>query len=75
MPKLEFQGLYEVLFERLEKLDKEYPKDIIPFKTVFERICPNFSISKQQCWDLLFLLKGIGVVEIVPFHGIKFKGV
>jgi type II restriction/modification system DNA methylase subunit YeeA len=40
---------------------------------VFEKLCRNFSITKRECWEILFLLKEVGFVEIVPFHGIKLN--
>lgn len=65
------KGLYGILLQRLEELDKSCPKEIIPFRAVFGKICRNFSINKQQCWELLFFMRDMGFVEIVACHGIR----
>jgi len=64
-------GLYSLLIQRLEELHNDVKKEIIPFPLVFSKICRNFSLSKQQGWDILFLLRDVGLIEIVPYHGIK----
>jgi len=64
-------GLYTILIRRLQQLDETCNKEIIPFYLVFGKLCRNFSISKKECWDILFLLRDVGIIEIVPFHGIK----
>lgn len=65
------EGLYTILIKRLQQLDESCNKEIIPFYLVFGKLCRNFSISKKECWDILFLLRDVGIIEIVPFHGIK----
>lgn len=64
-------GLYTILIKRLQQLDESCNKEIIPFYLVFGKLCRNFSISKKECWDILFLLRDVGIIDIVPFHGIK----
>ena len=64
-------GLYGILFQRLEEIRKQYHKEIISFPHLFEKICRNFSINKKQCWELLFLLKEFGLIELVRGHGIR----
>lgn len=65
------RGLYGILWKRLEKLQKDCKKDIIPFPEIFGKLCGNFSIKKEDCWEILFLLRDLGLIEIVPYHGIK----
>lgn len=67
-------GLYSILFRRLNEIKKQYHKEIISFPHLFEKICRNFSINKQQCWELLFLLKEFELIEIVKGHGVKVVG-
>ncbi len=67
----ELKGLYGIFFKKLKKLDKKVNMKIIPFPTVFQKICPSFCISKKDCWDVIFLLRDCGIIEIVPYHGIK----
>jgi len=66
-------GLYNILFKRLEELRVKTPSksDIISFPDIFEKLCRNFSITKPQCWDVLFLLRDVGLVEIITGHGVK----
>ena len=52
-------------------MKKQYHKETIPFPHVFSKICSNFSITKKECWELLFFLKEIGLIEIVPYHGVR----
>ncbi len=63
-------GLYGLFIERLKKLRSKNTEKIIPFPKVFGGICPNFSISKRKCWELLFLSREMGIIEIIPFKGI-----
>jgi len=65
------RGLYMLLFKRLKELDQASPKDLIPFPEVFKKLCKNFSMSKKECWDILFLLRDFGLIDLIPFHGIK----
>lgn len=67
-------GLYSVLFRRLNEIKKRYRKDIISFPHLFEKLCRNFSISKQECWELLFLLKEFELIELVEGHGVRVVG-
>jgi hypothetical protein len=64
-------GMYSLMLTRLSQLEKSGNSKIIRFPTIFENICRNFSITKQQCWELLFLLSEFGLIEIVPFQGVK----
>lgn len=49
-------------------------KHIIKFPEVFARICPIFYITKEEAWAVLRSMEEKGLIEIVPFHGIKIKG-
>jgi len=66
-------GLYSLLFKRLEEIRSKSQKEIIPFPLIFEKLCRNFSMSKQECWEVLFLLNDFGVIEIVALHGIRIE--
>ena len=44
---------------------------IIPFPKIFEKMCRSFSITKQECWEVLFLLRDTGFIEINNKQGIK----
>jgi hypothetical protein len=64
-------GLYATLIERLKKLPKAHKSGIIRLPWVFQTMCGGFHISKQQSWDLLLLLHEFGVIELIPFTGIR----
>jgi len=67
----ERKGLYSVLYKRLRELKDSSRKEIISFSDVFGKLCRNFSISKKECWEILFIVREAGFIEIVPYHGIK----
>lgn len=66
-------GLYSLFLERLNEAKESSKKEIIPFPLIFEKLCRNFSITKQYCWEILFLLRDAELIEIIPFHGVKIK--
>jgi hypothetical protein len=66
-------GLYSIFMRRLNEVKMEYRAEVIPFKIVFEKLCRNFSITKKECWDILFLVRDVGFIEIVAFRGIKIN--
>jgi len=66
-------GLYTLLLTRLKELDRcaSPHTKIIRFPFVFEKLCRNFSMKKEDVWELLFFLREMGVIEIVPYQGIR----
>jgi hypothetical protein len=66
-------GLYSLVLSRLIDLEKTN-SDIVSFALVFEKLCSSFQISKQQCWELLFMLKDFNFIRIIPGHGVKING-
>ena len=66
-------GLYGIFFRRLKEMRESSNSEIIRFPSVFKKLCRNFSISKEECWFVLFTLREFGLIEIVPYHGIKIK--
>ena len=67
--------LYNLALQRIKELGKfsNGKSKIIRFPLVFEKLCRNFSISKDQAWELLFLFHELGFIEIIPFQGVKIK--
>ena len=67
--------LHSLLMKRIIELKDlaNHESGIIRFPPVFEKICRNFSISKQEAWELLFLLKDLNYIDIIPYQGIKIK--
>ncbi len=69
--------MYSKFIERLREAEKSIPlgskKDYIPFPVIFEKVCRNFSLKKDDAFEILFMLRDFGFIEVVPFHGIKLK--
>jgi len=72
--KIEFpkRGLYSLFLDRMKEL-KPNSSGIIRFPEVFEKLCSSFQITKKQCWDILFMFRDFGLVEIIKGQGIKIN--
>lgn len=59
----------------LKRLRELYFKKgrVIPFPDVFARICPIFCIPKEEAWAVLRSMEDKGLIEIVPYHGVRIK--
>ena len=70
--KIEFpkRGLYSLFLDRLKEL-KSNSSGIIRFPVVFEKLCASFQITKKQCWDIIFMFRDFGLIEIIKGQGIK----
>ena len=68
-------GLDAIFLRRLNELREEcgwqYKEGVMPFRVVFKKVCRNFSITKQECWQVLFLMRDMGFIEILAMRGIK----
>ena len=64
------RGLYGKALERLRELDRG---GVIRFPEVFRKLCTTFSITKEECWEVLFALRDAGLIEIVPYQGVRLK--
>lgn len=65
-------GLYSIFLKRLKKIEIR-PNKIIKFPEIFQTVCCNFKMTKEECWDVLFMLNEFGLIQIVPFNGIRLK--
>lgn len=63
------QGLYGLALQRLKECRTS--REVIRFPEVFSKLCRGFSINKEKCWELLFLFRDIGMIDIVCGHGIR----
>lgn len=63
------KGLYFLFLKRLCEIESK--KEIIPFATIFEKLCRSFSIKKKDCMEILFMLEDVGFIEIYAKRGIK----
>jgi len=66
-------GLYTIALKRLMELKPNPKSGIIRFPKVFEKLCSTFSITKQECWEILLTFRDIRIIEIVPNQGIKLR--
>lgn len=64
--------LYGLALDRLKSCKGS--DGIIRFPDVFSKLCTSFSIKKDDCWELLFFFKEMGLIEIVCGHGVRVKG-
>jgi hypothetical protein len=68
---MQSRGLYGLFFKRIKEAQEIAGKEIIPFPVLFSKICGNFSIPKKDCWEILFFVRDMGLIEIVPFKGVR----
>ena len=64
-------GLYNLVLYQLSELQEG--RRIIPFPDVFQRLGTLFHLRKAQIWEVLFILRDFGFLEVVRGHGIKIK--
>ena len=65
-------GLYFTALQRLAEMEPS-SSGIVRFPLVFEKLGRTFSISKPECWELLFMFRDLGFIEIVPYQGVRMK--
>lgn len=68
--KMAFHGFYRLAIDRLKECNNS--NGIIRFPDVFSKLCRTFSLQKDECWELLFMFRDLGIIEIVCGHGIRF---
>jgi len=44
--------------------------EIIGFKSVFRKLGTSYQLPREQIWKLLYSLSALGLIEIIPFHGV-----
>jgi len=47
------------------------PTKLLRFPVVFERLCAVLCLKKREAWAVLRSLESQGLIEIVPFQGIR----
>ena len=63
-----------LILKRLREMRLKRPKgETIPFPEVFARVCPVFCITKEEAWFALKSMEEKGLIEVVPFHGVRVK--
>jgi hypothetical protein len=67
-----FRGL--LLSKVLKCLSKARTNSkLIPLPEVFYQLGTTLHLNKEECWYVLHLLFQEGLIEIVPFKGIRLK--
>ncbi|MCX6746867.1 MAG: hypothetical protein NTU63_01900 [Candidatus Pacearchaeota archaeon] len=73
----ESSGLYTHLALKLKQIESAIKnnskKSYIPFPLIFSKGFGATGISKNKMWEVLFLMKEFGLIEVIPFHGIRLK--
>jgi hypothetical protein len=65
-------SIESLVFKRVCELYQPiFPDKIIRFPLVFSKICPIYCLTKGQAWSILKRLEEFGLIEIVPYQGIK----
>ncbi|MEK6839878.1 MAG: hypothetical protein AABX72_02980 [Nanoarchaeota archaeon] len=64
------RGFYGLCLLRLKEIEESY--NYIPISLVFQKLCRNYSASKQEIREILFLLRDFGLLDISP-KGIKLN--
>lgn len=47
------------------------PNAVLRFPSCFHAICSTLCLNKQEAWSLLKTMEAEGMIEIVPYHGIR----
>ena len=69
MESQQVSGLYSIFMRRLNEIRCQTP--VIPFPYVFEKLCRNFSMNKQECFQILRILKKNKVIDVICGHGVR----
>lgn len=70
MHDLSLEGLaYDRLVRSVQ--GRSIKPKLIKFRAFFAKICPTFCLTKRQAWSLARLMQAEGLIEIVPFRGIR----
>ncbi len=64
------RGLYGKTIIRLKEIEKSH--NYIPISSVYEKLCRNYSITKQEVREILFLLRDFALLDISP-RGVKLN--
>ena len=72
--KLDELSIENMVFKRIKDLGQPiFPNQIIRFPMVFSKICPIYCLTKGQAWTILKRLEQHGLIEVVPYQGIRIR--
>lgn len=70
------QGNCKLLF-KLKETEKKFPKNskrtYLPFPEVFRKIGGSCGMKKEEIWEMLYLIRDLGLIQIIPYHGITLN--
>jgi hypothetical protein len=68
-------GVYGIVFRRIVELEKNanLKSGIIRFPILFTKLCTSLQITKKEAWELIFLFSDLGVLEVIPYQGVRLK--
>jgi len=64
------KGLYGLFFQKLHTLPMT-SGGIIMFPDIFRALSQIFPITKENSWEILFLMRDFGLIDVIAGHGIK----
>jgi len=68
--RLPDQGLYFIFLERIAACKKP-GKEIIRFPDIMSKLGASFSLPKKKIFELLYIFKDLGLIDIICGHGVK----
>ncbi len=57
----------------LEEIEKAGKDNIKPFPLVYYRLGSIFHLDRTKSKTVLRILESRGLIEVIPFHGVKIK--
>mgnify|MGYP001603807577 CR=1 FL=1 len=74
MPELTLKVLALRRLERIKTKTSFVRSDaVIRFPSCFHAICSTLCLNKQEAWGLLKTMQAEGMIEIVPYHGVRLS--
>jgi len=62
----------KLIYSRLLEFGGRNPKTgILPFSEIFPRVCPALNLPVDRVWNALNSLRSEGLIEIVPYEGVR----
>ena len=63
-------SIENLVYRRIDQLDRRINRRVIPFPELRQHICPIFCLKKDELNVVLKRLENMGLIEIVNKHGI-----
>ncbi len=67
-------SLENIAYRRLKEVHSPLtPNAIVTFPIVYSRICSTMCLKKKDALSVLYRMQSKGMIEIIPFHGVRVK--